>query len=169
MSDFNLKNTKTLSRELNKSDFYRYIPNSLATINNNNSNVTIHVPREDSYISLQNSYIVLDFEVTHNDSTKYVDGDEISLVNLGPIAAFSEVKLTTHSGKHLEKVENLHPISLMYKLLSSCHDTIDHLYGFDTNVTRRREELTNKNEAAEKGTLYKRIRLIEILGVCWPR
>ena len=41
MSDFNLKNTKTLSRELYKSDFYRYIPNSLATVNNNNSNITI--------------------------------------------------------------------------------------------------------------------------------
>ena len=39
MTDFNLKNTKTLSRELYKSDFYRYIPNSLATVNNNNSNI----------------------------------------------------------------------------------------------------------------------------------
>ena len=39
MSDFNLKNTKKLSRELYKSDFYRYIPSSLATVNNNNSNI----------------------------------------------------------------------------------------------------------------------------------
>ena len=79
MSDFNLKNTKKLSRELYKSDFYRYIPSSLATVNNNNSNITINLPREDSYISLQNSYILIDFEVTHDDDTKYVDGDEISL------------------------------------------------------------------------------------------
>ena len=73
------KNTKTLSRELYKSDFYRYIPSSLATINNNNSNITIHIPREDSYTSLQNSYILNDFEVTHDDDTKYVDANEISL------------------------------------------------------------------------------------------
>ena len=46
MSDFNLKNTKTLSRELYKSDFYRYIPSSLATVNNNNSNITITISLE---------------------------------------------------------------------------------------------------------------------------
>ena len=86
MSDFNLKNTKKLSRELYKSDFYRYIPSSLATVNNNNSNITINLHREDSYISLQNSYILINFEVTHNDDTKYANGDAISLVNLGPVA-----------------------------------------------------------------------------------
>ena len=164
MSDFNLKNTKTLSRELYKSDFYRYIPSSLATVNNNNSNITINIPREDSYISLQNSYILIDFEVTRNDDTKYVDANEISLVNLGPVALFSEGKLTTHSGKHLENIENLHTVSLMHKLLSSSHDTNDILYGFDSNVARRRQELTNNKEPGEKGTFYNRIRLIDIFG-----
>ena len=164
MSDFNLKNTKTLSKELYKSDFYRYIPSSLTTVNNNNSNITIHIPREDSYISLQNSYILIDFEVTHDDDTKYAIGDEISLVNLGPVALFSEAKLTTHSGKHLEKVENLHTVSLMHKLLSSSHDTYDIIYGFDSSIPRRREELTNNKEAGEKGTFYNRIRLIDIFG-----
>ena len=151
MSDFNWKNTQTLSRELYKSDFYRYIPNSLATANNNNSNITIHIPREDSYISLQNSYVLVEFELTHNDDTKYVDGNEISLVNLGPIAMFAEARLTTHSGKHLEKVENVHPISLMHKLLSSCHETTDLLSGFDSSIPRRRKELTNNKENGEKG------------------
>ena len=164
MSDFNLKNTKTLSRELYKSDFYRYIPNSLATVNNNNSNISIHIPREDTYISLQISYILIDFEVTHDDNTRNIDGNEISLVNLGPIALFSEAKITTHSGKYLEKLEKLHTVSLMHKLLSSCHDTTDLLYDFDSNIARRREELTNFKEAGEKGIFYNRIRLIDIFG-----
>ena len=164
MIDFNLKNTKKLSREFYKSDFYRYIPSSLTTVNNNNSSITINLPREDSYISLQKSYILIDFEVTHVDDTKYVDGNEISLVNLGPVALFSEAKLTSHSGKDLEKVENLHTASLMYKLLSSCHDTNEPLYGFDSNINRRRQELTNNKEAGEKGTFYSRIRLIDIFG-----
>ena len=86
------------------------------------------------------------------------------MVNLGPVALFSEAKLTTHSGKHLEKVENLHTVSLMHKLLSSCHDTNDLLYGFDSSIPRRREELTNNKEAGEKGTFYNRIRLIDIFG-----
>ena len=90
MSDFNLKNTKKLSRELYKSDFYRYIPSSLATVNNNNNNIYINIPREDSYISLQNSYILVGFEVTHNvnANTQYANGEQISLVNLGPVALF---------------------------------------------------------------------------------
>ena len=52
----------------------------------------------------------------------------------------------------------------MHKLLSSSHDTNDILYGFDSNVNRRREELTNNKEAGEKGTFYSRIRLIDIFG-----
>ena len=104
MSDFNLKNTKKISRELYKSDFYRYIPSSLTTVNNNNSNITINIPREDSYISLQNSYILINFEVTRVDDTKYVDGNEISLVNLGPVALFSEGKLTTHIQENFLKI-----------------------------------------------------------------
>ena len=61
---------------------------------------------------------------------------------------FSETKLTTHSGKHLENIEILHTVSLMHKLLSSSHDTNDILYGFDSNVARRRQELTNNKEAS---------------------
>ena len=86
----------------------------MATIKNNNSNISISLPREDEYISEQNSYISLEFEVLINDDTRFDDGDEINLVNFGPVALFSEAKLTTSSGKHLEKVDNLHPICLMY-------------------------------------------------------
>ena len=45
------------------------------------------------------------FEVLKNNNTRYANGDEISLVNFGPVALFSEAKLTTSSGKHLEKVD----------------------------------------------------------------
>ena len=47
----------------------------------------------------------------------------MNLVNFGPVALFSEAKLTTSSGKHLEKVDNLLPICLMYKLLTSSQQT----------------------------------------------
>ena len=69
------------------------------------------------------------------------------MVNFGPVALFSEAKLTTSSGKHLEKVDNLHPISLMIKLLTSGSQTSQLLYGFEESTTIRRQELTNnKNE-----------------------
>ena len=83
----------------------------MAAINNNSSNISISLPKEDAYICLQNSYVSVDFEVLKQDDAKYADGDQINLIDFGPVALFSEAKLTTNSGKHLEKVENLHTVT----------------------------------------------------------
>ena len=151
-----------MDKPIHKIDFIKYSPNSLATINNNNSNISIIFPREDAYICLQNSYISLEFEVLKNDDTRYADGDQINLVNFGPVALFSEAKLTTSSGKHLEKVDNLHPISLMHKLLTSNQQTSQLMYGFEESQATRRQELTTNK--TEKGTFFVRIRLSDIFG-----
>ena len=114
------------------------------------------MPREDAYICSRNSYIhTVKFEVLKNDDTRYAEGDEISLVNFGPVALFSEAKVTTSSGKHLTKVDNWHPICLMYKLLTSQQQTSQLMYGFEKSVTIRRRELTNHK--TEKGTFFVRI------------
>ena len=159
---FSLKNKYTLEKPIHKINFIKYNPSSLATINNTNSNTTISFPREDAYICLQNSYLSLEFEVLKNNNTRYADGDEISLVNFGPISLFSEAKLTTSSGKHLEKVDNLHLISLMYKLLTSTKSTSQLMYGFEENLSVRRQELTNNKN--EKGTFFVRIKLKDLFG-----
>ena len=151
-----------MDEPIHKIDFIEYSPSSLATINNNNSNISISLPREDAYICLQNSYISIEFEVLKNDDTRYADGDRISLVNFGPVALFSEAKLTTNSGKHLEKVDNLHPISLMYKLLTSTQQTSQLMYGFEESQATRRQELTTNR--TEKGTFFVRIKLTDIFG-----
>ena len=162
MELFSLKNKYAMDKPIHKIDFIKYSPSSLATINNNNSNISIIFPREDAYICLQNSYISLEFEVLKNDDTRYADGDQISLVNFGQVALFSEAKLTTSSGKHLEKVDNLHPISLMYKFLTSNQQTSQLMYGFEESQATRRQELTNNK--TEKGTYFVRIRLSDIFG-----
>ena len=162
MELFSLKNKYAMDKPIQKIDFIKYSPSSLATINNNNSNISIIFLREDAYICLQNSYISLEFEVLKNDDTRYADGDQISLVNFGPVALFSEAKLTTSSGKHLEKVDNLHPISLMYKLLTSNQQTSQLMYGFEESQATRRQELTTNK--TEKGTFFVRIRLSDIFG-----
>ena len=151
-----------MDKPIHKIDFIKYSPSSLATINNNNLNTSIIFPREDAYICLQNSCITLGFEVLKNDDTRYADGDQISLVNFGPVALFSEAKLTTSSGKHLEKVDNLHPISLMIKLLTSTQQTSQLMYGFEESSTIRRQELTNNK--TEKGTFFVRIKLKDLFG-----
>ena len=163
MELFSLKNKYAMDKPIHKIDFNKYSPSSLASINNNNSNISIIFPREDAYICLQNSYNSLEFEVLKNDDTRYADGDQISLVNFGPVALFSEAKLTTSSGKHLEKVDNLHPISLMHKLLTSTQQTSQLMYGFEESQATRRQELTTNK--TEKRTFFVRIRLSDIFGL----
>ena len=148
-SMFSLKSEYNLEKPIHKIDFMKYSPSSLATIKNTNSNISISLPREDAYICLQLCYISLDFEVLKETNTRYADGDQISIVNFGPFVIFKEAKVTTSSGKHLEKVDNLHPISLLYKCLSSTQSTSQLLYGFEESVTIRRQELTNNK--TEKG------------------
>ena len=161
-SMFSLKNKYTLEKPIHKIDFIKYSPSSLATINNANTNVSISLPREDVYICLQNSYISLELEVLKNNNTRYANNDEIGLVNFGPVVLFTEAKLTTSSGKHLEKVDNLHPISLMIKLLTSGSQTSQLLNGFEESSTIRRQELTNNKN--EKGTFFVRIKLKDLFG-----
>ena len=136
-----------MDKPIHKIDFIKYSLSSLATINDSNSNISIIFPREDAYICLRNSFISLEFEVLKNDNTRYADGDEISLVNFGPVALFTEAMLTNSSSKHFEKVDNLHLICLMHKLLTSNQQTSQLMYGFEeTQATRRQELTTNKTE-----------------------
>ena len=93
------------------------------------------------------SYLDLDFQVIKKaDKSRYANGNDIHLINIGPIALFIDFKLTTSSGKHLENISHAHKVSLMYKLRSSAKDTNDLPIGFDQSRNRRRDELaTNKN------------------------
>ena len=51
MAFFSLKNEYAMDKPIRKIDFIKYSPSSLATINNNNiSNISISLPREDVYI-----------------------------------------------------------------------------------------------------------------------
>ena len=91
-----------------------------------------------------NSYLELNFDVLQAATkNRYVDANDIRLVNLGPIALFSNYKLTTSSGKHLEEISHAHIVSLMYKLLTSSKDSDDLSIDFDRSRDKRKRELTN--------------------------
>ena len=90
------------------------------------------------------SYIELNFDVLHAASgNRYVDGDNIRLVNLGTKALFSNYKLPTSSGNHLGDISQAHNVSSMYKLLSSSRGSDDLSIGFDRSRDRRQRESTN--------------------------
>ena len=92
------------------------IPAETSTINTPNSQMYINIPRDDSVICLLNSYLDLNFEVMKKaDNSRHGNGNDIKLVNLAPIALFSNFKLRTSSGKHLEDISHAHLVFLLYK------------------------------------------------------
>ena len=160
---FKLSENYSVNRDILKCDYIRYSPSEISTINTANSQVYINIPREDSVISLFNSYLELNFDVLHAaTNNSYVDGIDIRLVNLGPIALFSNYKLTTSSGKHLENIDHAHIVSLMYKILSSSKVSDDLSIGFDRDRNRRQRELSNNK--TQKGKFHVRIYLKDVFG-----
>ena len=110
-----------------------------------------------------NNCIELNFDVLHAvTNSRYVDANDIRLVNLGSIALFSNYKLTTSSGKHLEEISQAHIVSLMYKLLTSSKDSDDLCIGFDRSRDKRKRVLTNNKNF--KGKYHIRNYLKDIFG-----
>ena len=161
---FKLSEKYEINRDILKCDYIRYSPSEISTINTANSQVYINIPREDSVISLLNSYLELNFDVLHADApnNRYADGDDIRLVNLGSIGLFSNYKLTTSSGKHLENIDHSHIVSLMYKLLTSSKGSDDLSICFDRDRNRRQRELSNNKNI--KGKYHIRIYLKDVFG-----
>ena len=138
----------------------RYWPAGKSTINTPNSQIYFNIP---SVISLLNSCLELIFKVIKKaDNSRYANGSDILLVNLGPIALFSIFKLTTSSGKQLEDNSHAHVVSLMYKLISSAKDTNDLSVGFDPSRNTIRDELTTNRNI--KGKYHVRIMLQDVFG-----
>ena len=160
---FKLSENYSINRDIKKCDYIRYSPSEKSTINTANSQVYINIPREDSVISLLNSYLELNFDVLHAaTNNRYVDGNDIRLVNLGSIGLFSNYKLTTSSGKHLENIDHAHIVSLMYQLLTSSKGSDDLSICFDRDRNRRQRELTNNK--SQKGKYHVRIYLKDVFG-----
>ena len=137
---FKLSQKYEINRDVLKCDYIRYSPSEISTVNTANSQVYIIIPREDGAISLLNSCLELSFDLIHTTiNNTYVDGNDIRLVNLGPIALFSNYKLTTSSGKHLENIDHGHIVSLIYKLIRSSKGSDDLSIGFDRDRNRRKQ------------------------------
>ena len=157
---FKLNENYEVDRRILKCDYIRYIPAETSTTNTPNSQISINIPREDSVISLLNSYLDLGFEVIKSaDNSRYGNGNDLRLVNLGPIALFSNFKLTTISGKHLEDISHAQLVSLIYKLLTSSKDSNDLSIGFDHRRNRRDELPLNKSI---KGKYHVKIMLKDV-------
>ena len=110
-----------------------------------------------------NNYLELNFDVLHaGTNNRYADGNDLRLVNLGPVALFSNYMLPTSSGKHSENIHNAHIVSLLYKLLRSSRGSDDLSIGIDRDCGRRQRELTNNKNI--KGKYHVRIYPKDVFG-----
>ena len=90
---FKVNEKYEINRSIIKCDYIQYSPSEISTINAPNSQIYIYIPKEDSVISFLNKYFDLNFDVVQATSNnRYIDGNGIWLVNLGPIASFSNYK-----------------------------------------------------------------------------
>ena len=62
---FNSSQKYVLDRPIRKGDCFRYTPLSLNLVNGENFQSFIDIPREDSAYSLKDSFLEIDFNVTH--------------------------------------------------------------------------------------------------------
>ena len=94
-----------------------------------------------------NIYLDFIFQVIKKaDNSRYENGNDIRISNLGLINLFGFFKITTSSGKHLEDTSHAHFVSSMYKLKTSAKNTDDLSAGLDRDPGRRKDELAlNKN------------------------
>ena len=71
-------------------------PPSLNLVIEQNFQVFVEMPREDSAFSLKDSYLKLEFNKTQRAGAhaQYANGDHQRLVNLGPIVLFNKYRLT---------------------------------------------------------------------------
>ena len=117
---FKLNEEYEINRSISECGSIRYSPSEISTINPANSQLYINIPREDSVLFLLNIYPNLIFDVLRSaTNNRYVGGNDIRLGNVAPIVLFSNYKLTTSSGKHLEDFSHAHMVSLLYRLLIS--------------------------------------------------
>ena len=95
--------------------YIRYSPSEVSAISTSDSQIYIKIPRKCSVIFLLNSHLELNFDVLQAASGNR-HADVLRLVNLAPIVLFSNYKITNTSGNHLENIDHVHIVSLMYNL-----------------------------------------------------
>ena len=112
---FKLNSNYEVDRKILKCEYIRYSPAETSTISTRTRLLNINIPKADSVIALLISYLDLNFEVVKKfDNSRYANGNDIRLVNLGPFALFRNFKQTNYKGKHAEDFTHARIVSIKY-------------------------------------------------------
>ena len=84
---FKVNEKYEVSRNISKSHYIMFSASEISTINTAISQIYINISRQDSRISLLNSYLDIKFDVIHAaTNNRFADCNDINLINLGPFA-----------------------------------------------------------------------------------
>ena len=87
---FQLNEIYEVDRRILYCVYIHYSPSKTSTINTPSGQICNNFPRRDSVKSLLGNLLRANFDVLHAaTNNRYIDGDDIRLVNAGPIALFS--------------------------------------------------------------------------------
>ena len=97
-----------------------------------NSQVDIKRSRKCSVSYLLISYLDLKLDVVKSaDISRYGNGIDVRITNLGPTVLSTLYKLTTSCWKHLRDFSHAHIVSSLHRTLKNAKDTDDLSTGFD--------------------------------------
>ena len=170
--NYQLDRPEIIDKTKYKSDFVAYRPTSMVAVNGT-SPFNIVIPREDVYSDPRDSYIELEVEIVKNTppvppaTDRYANGDNIQPNNLFGISLFREMSLKSFGSKVLETIDNVYIASLMYKLLSDNEEDMMIIYRKDSGDGTEIDETKRDrliNDTPEKGTVFTRIYLKDVLG-----
>ena len=89
----------------------------------------------------------LSFDVLHaTTGNRYVDANDIRLINFSLIALSSKYDLISSSGKHIETTDHAHLACLLYKLLTSFGGSDELSIGFDRSRDRKKTRVDLKQK-----------------------
>ena len=93
------------------------IPQNLKTLKDQSKQADIDLPTGGCAMSLRVKHLETEIDVKHKslDNILYTYRYCIRLVNIGPVAFFSDFQLTSSSGEDVEKIGKAHVALSMYK------------------------------------------------------
>ena len=95
---------------------------------------------------MKNAYLDFSSDVFYAATNiRSANRNDIRLVSIEPIVSFSDHKLTTISGKRLKDLSRAQVVCLMCKVISSSWGSDNLSNGFDHDLERRQQELTDNN------------------------
>ena len=104
--DFDLNKKYMHNNDIHNSNRTIYKSNNLATKNTVNKNFNILISREENHLGIQESYLVIEFNVSDNAGGIIANDANVRLLICGAMELFSSFSLEFIGGKTIENIDH---------------------------------------------------------------